>query len=93
MNQPRYLQMVRTNRFELVYKRWKERKLTQAGAGERLEMSERTFRRYVVRYEEVLKASKGLGTGAWASPRLGVLHGRRFRAWWHCTGIVIRIAT
>ena len=24
MNQPRYLQMVRTNRFELVYKRWKE---------------------------------------------------------------------
>ena len=52
MNQPRYLQMVRTNRFELVYKRWKERKLTQAEAGERLEMSERTFRRYVVRYEE-----------------------------------------
>ena len=52
MNQPRYLQMVRTNRFELVYQRWKERKLTQAEAGERLEMSERTFRRYVVRYEE-----------------------------------------
>ena len=52
MNQPRYLQMVRTNRFELVYQRWKQRKLTQAEAGERLEMSERTFRRYVVRYEE-----------------------------------------
>ena len=52
MNQPRYLQMVRTNRFELVYQRWKERKLAQAEAGERLEMSERTFRRYVVRYEE-----------------------------------------
>ena len=59
MNQPRYLQMVRTNRFELVYKRWKERKLTQAGAGERLEMSERTFRRYVVRYEE--EGKQGLG--------------------------------
>ena len=52
MNQPRYLQMVRTNRFELVYQRWKQRKLAQAEAGERLEMSERTFRRYVVRYEE-----------------------------------------
>ncbi len=52
MDQPRYSQMVRTNRFELIYKKWKERKLTQAEAGERLEMSERTFRRYVVRYEE-----------------------------------------
>ena len=52
MNQPGYLQMVRTNRFELIYQRWKKRKLTQAEAGEQLEMSERTFRRYVVRYEE-----------------------------------------
>jgi len=52
MDQSRYLQMVRTNRFELIYSRWKQRKLTQAEAGEQLEMSERTFRRYVVRYEE-----------------------------------------
>ena len=59
MNQPGYLQMVRTNRFELIYKRWKKRKLTQAEAGEQLEMSERTFRRYVVRYEE--EGKQGLG--------------------------------
>ena len=61
MNQPRYLQMVRTNRFELIYQRWKKRKLTQAEAGEQLEMSERTFRRYVVRYEE--EGKQGLGDG------------------------------
>ena len=59
MNQPRYLQMVRTNRFELIYQRWKKRKFTQAEAGEQFEMSERTFRRYVVRYEE--KGKQGLG--------------------------------
>ena len=61
--------MVRTNRFELIYQRWKKRKLTQAEAGEQLEMSERTFRRYVVRYEEEGKqglADRRLGK---ASPR------------------------
>ena len=52
MDQPRYLQMVRTNQFERVYRRWKEKKLTQAEAAKQLEMSERTFRRYVVRYRE-----------------------------------------
>ena len=70
MKQPGYLQMVRTNRFELVYKRWKERKLTQAEAGEQLEMSERTFRRYVVRYEE--EGKQGL-----ADRRLGKPSPRR----------------
>ena len=52
MCQSRYLQMVRTNQFERVYRRWKERKLTQVEAAAALEMSERTFRRYVVRYRE-----------------------------------------
>ena len=69
MNQPGYLQMMRTNRFELVCQRWKQRKLTQAEAGEQLEMSERMFRRYVVRYEEEGKqglADRRLGK---ASPR------------------------
>ena len=66
MNQPRYLQMVRTNRFELIYQRWKKRKLTQAEAGEQLEMSERTFRRYVVRYEE--EGKQGLGDGRLGKP-------------------------
>ena len=52
MSQTRYLEMVRTNQFERVYRRWKEGKLTQAEAAAQLEMSERTFRRYVVRYSE-----------------------------------------
>lgn len=52
MNQPRYLQMVRTNQFERVYRRWEEKKVTQVEAAAALEMSERTFRRYVVRYRE-----------------------------------------
>ena len=52
MNQPGYLQMVRTNNFERVYRRWKAKRLTQVEAAEQLEMSERTFRRYVERYRE-----------------------------------------
>lgn len=52
MDQTRYLEMVRTNQFERVYRRWKERKVTQQEAAVQLEMSERTFRRYVVRYTE-----------------------------------------
>ena len=51
MDQTRYLQMVRTNQFERVYRRWKEKKVTQVEAARQLEMSERTLRRYVVRYE------------------------------------------
>ena len=43
--------MVRTNQFERVYRRWKEKKVTQVEAARQLEMSERTLRRYVVRYE------------------------------------------
>ena len=52
MDQTRYLQMVRTNQFERVYRRWEKRKLTQKEAAEQLEMSERTFRRYMARYRE-----------------------------------------
>ena len=52
MDQRRYLQMVRTNQFERVYGRWKERKVTQQEAAAQPEMSERTFRRYIVRYSE-----------------------------------------
>ena len=44
--------MVRTNQFERAYRRWKDRKLTQGEAAAQLEMSERTFRRYVARYRE-----------------------------------------
>ena len=50
--------MVRTNQFEQVYRRWKERKLTQGEEAAQLEMSERTFHRYVVRYTN--QGSEGL---------------------------------
>ena len=70
MDQTRYLQMVRTNQFERVYRRWKDRKLTQGEAAVQLEMSERTFRRYVVRYTN--QGSEGL-----LDRRLGRLSPRR----------------
>jgi hypothetical protein len=70
MNQTRYLQMVRTNQFERAYRRWKEKKVTQAEAAKGLEMSERTFRRYVVRYGKE-------GVGGLADKRLGRISPRR----------------
>ena len=50
MDQTRFLQRVRMNQFERVYRRWKEKKVTQAEAAEQLGIGERTFRRYTVRY-------------------------------------------
>ena len=41
----------RKMRFTEAYEGWQERRLTQEQAGELLGMSERNFRRYVVRYE------------------------------------------
>lgn len=70
MDQTRYLQMVRTNQFERVYQEWKDRKLTQGEAAVQLEMSERTFRRYVVRYRD------GGKEGLW-DRRLGRVSPRR----------------
>ncbi len=52
MDRTKYLQMVRTNQFKRIYDGWKDKKLTQAQAAAQLKMSERTFRRYVVRYED-----------------------------------------
>ena len=51
MNQTEALQKVRKMRFEQTYRKWKDKELRQADAAEILNMSERTFRRYVVRYE------------------------------------------
>ena len=44
--------------FEQMYRRWKRRELRQKDAAEILNVSERTFRCYVVRYEE--EGSEGL---------------------------------
>jgi hypothetical protein len=45
------LREIRKMRFEEAYEGWREKRLTQEEAGEVLGMSERNFRRYVVRYE------------------------------------------
>ena len=52
MDQTRFVQRVRMNQFERVYRRWKEKKLTQTEAAQQLGITERTFRRYIVRYRD-----------------------------------------
>ena len=51
MNRTELLQKIRTMQFTQIYHKWKNRKLRQADAAQILNMSERTFRRYVLRYE------------------------------------------
>lgn len=51
MNRTELLQKIRTMQFKQIYRRWKNKELRQQDAAEILNMSERTFRRYVVRYE------------------------------------------
>ncbi len=46
------LQEIRKMRFEEAYEGWETGRLTQAEAAMRLEVCERTFRRYLSRYEE-----------------------------------------
>jgi len=52
MKRAKVLQEVRTMRFEGIYEEWKLVKLTQQEAAEILGVCDRTFRRYLVRYEE-----------------------------------------
>jgi len=52
MRRTEVLQEIRKMRFEEAYSGWRGRRLTQAEAARLLGLSERTFRRYVDRYEE-----------------------------------------
>jgi transposase len=52
MRRPEVLQGLRRMKFEAIYGRWQERRLSQAEAAEILGMSERTFRRWRDRYDE-----------------------------------------
>ena len=52
MRRTEMLQEIRKMRFEEVYSRWTARRLTQEQAAEILGVSDRTFRRYMARYEE-----------------------------------------
>jgi transposase len=52
MNRTKLLQEIRTMRFEEAYGGWSEGRLRQEEAARLLGVCERTFRRYVDRYEE-----------------------------------------
>ena len=52
MSRSRWLQETRQMRFENVYERWSIKRLTQEEAAQLLGVCERTFRRYIDRYEE-----------------------------------------
>lgn len=56
MRRTEMLQEIRKMRFEEAYKGWHAKRLTQAEAASLLGVCERTFRRYLCRYEE-----EGLG--------------------------------
>lgn len=51
MNRTAMLREVRMEAFERVYELWRRKRLVQRQAARLLKMSERTFRRWVARYE------------------------------------------
>ena len=70
MRRTELLQEVRKMRFEEAYGGWQERRLTQEEEARLLGVCERTFRRYVDRYEEE-------GLDGLVDKRLGQVSGRR----------------
>ncbi|MBI5750247.1 MAG: helix-turn-helix domain-containing protein, partial [Nitrospinae bacterium] len=52
MKKTEILQEVRKMRFEEAYEGWKKRRLTQEEAARLLGVCDRTFRRYLHRYEQ-----------------------------------------
>jgi transposase len=52
MKRAHLLQELRKMKFESIYEDWQERKLTQIEAARLLDITERTFRRYITRYRE-----------------------------------------
>jgi transposase len=70
MRRTEVLQGLRQMRFEDVYGRWQQRRLSQAAAEEILGMSERTFRRWRDRYD-------GEGAAGLLDRRLGQASSRR----------------
>ena len=70
MTRTQLLQEIRQMRFEEAYGGWQERRLTQEEAARLLGVCERTFRRYVDRYED--EGLEGL-----VDKRLGQVSARR----------------
>ena len=75
------LQEIRRMRFNEAYGGWQERRLTQEQAARLPGVCERTFRRYVDRYEDGEASKKRARwvwwTSAWASTACSVNPGRR----------------
>ena len=76
MRRTELLQEIRKMRFEEAYERWNVGRLTQEEAARLLGVCERSFRRYVVRYE--VDGLEGLRDG-----RLEQASSRR-RRWMRC---------
>lgn len=69
MGRASVLQEIRTMRFEEVYERWTEHRLSQQEAADLLSVSERQFRRQCRRYEsEGLEGLIDLTAGAGIEP-------------------------
>ena len=51
MNRAEMLREIRMARFEEIYERWRRKRVTQAWAASVLGVTDRTFRRWVARYE------------------------------------------
>ena len=52
MRRTEVLQEIRQMRFEEAYEGWTEKRFTQEEAARLLSVSDRTFRRYLIKYEE-----------------------------------------
>lgn len=90
MGRASVLQEIRTMRFEEVYDRWSEHRLTQQEAAELLNVGERQFRRQCRRYEdEGIEGLIDLRLGQVSSKRAPVdevmrlveQYGRRYEGW------------
>jgi transposase len=93
MRRTEWLQEIRRMSFEEAYAGWQERKLAQEEAGRLLGVSQRTFRRYVERYED--SGMEGLrdkrpGNGGRGAPGRGcwcIRTARRMSGWRASAGI------
>ena len=67
MDKRRFMQRASRHLFKRVYDRWKQKKLTQKEAAELLGITQRTLRRYIVRYRD--EGIKGLLDRRMVSPK------------------------
>jgi hypothetical protein len=71
-------------RFEEAYSGWSSKRLRQEEAAQLLGICERTFRRYIDRFED--EGLQGLIDNAWTRSRTCVPRSMRCCRWRRCTG-------